>query len=194
MLTKVCKKCGVEKDIFKFSKKSSSKDRLQPSCKECVKEYLVSYYLHNKLKAIKYANDYHAKNRDLILLKQSEYRSKNLDKLKVKQKTYRSSHKESIAIKKKEWQQSNKERVNGKNAKRRATKLQASPSWSDDTCIGGLYELAAVFNRTGINLHVDHIVPLISDEVCGLHCEANLQLLPANNNLSKGNRHWPDMW
>jgi hypothetical protein len=41
--------------------------------------------------------------------------------------------------------------------------------------------------------HVDHIVPLVSKFVCGLHCEANLQLLPGPENQRKGNRVWPDM-
>lgn len=34
----------------------------------------------------------------------------------------------------------------------------------------------------------------VSKKVCGLHCEANLRALPAVDNISKGNRHWPDMW
>ena len=41
--------------------------------------------------------------------------------------------------------------------------------------------------------HVDHIVPLKSKIVCGLHCSANLQVIPAIINSSKGNRVWPDM-
>jgi hypothetical protein len=47
---------------------------------------------------------------------------------------------------------------------------------------------------TGREHHVDHIVPLQSPLVCGLHCEQNMQILDAFSNLSKLNRWWPDMW
>lgn len=34
-MAKQCSKCGINKDYTQFSKKTSSKDRLQPHCKEC---------------------------------------------------------------------------------------------------------------------------------------------------------------
>lgn len=38
--------------------------------------------------------------------------------------------------------------------------------------------------------HVDHVAPLVHPLICGVHCIANLQYLPAADNLSKHNK-WP---
>lgn len=77
--------------------------------------------------------------------------------------------------------------------KHRASKLRATPVWADAEIIGALYRLARCYIDAGIDCHVDHIVPLQSKSVCGLHVQANLQLLPGRDNIVKGNRHWPDM-
>jgi hypothetical protein len=84
---------------------------------------------------------------------------------------------------------------NAKSNARRAAKLQASVAWADKDKMAVFYEAAQRLTElTGTVYHVDHIVPLVSDKVCGLHNEFNLQVLPGVENLRKHNRHWPDMW
>jgi hypothetical protein len=75
---------------------------------------------------------------------------------------------------------------------RRVRKLQATPLWlseEDKQAMRDIYIQAAELTRgTGIRYNVDHIVPLTNDRVCGLHVPWNLQIIPAWENLSKGNR------
>ena len=70
------------------------------------------------------------------------------------------------------------------NSRVRASK----PAWQEQPEINSYYKQA---NDKG--MEVDHVVPINSDLVCGLHCMDNFQLLTRSENASKGNRYWPDM-
>jgi len=75
-----------------------------------------------------------------------------------------------------------------KSAKRRKKVIKATPQWFEEKEIQNIYiESAKITKETGIIHHVDHIVPLIHDLVCGLHCKDNLQIITADENLSKSN-------
>ena len=110
------------------------------------------------------------------------------------QKAYKQANKEARAEYNKAYQKANPHIINAKCAKRRAIKLQATPPWADKEHIDSIYYLASINRKAGHDVNVDHIVPLRSNMVCGLHCESNLQLLQGSNNKAKGNRHWPDQW
>jgi hypothetical protein len=65
-----------------------------------------------------------------------------------------------------------------------------TPSWANFKYMNLFYKLAKIEQvRTGKAVHVDHIIPIISDVVCGLHCEDNMQLLFAEYNLKKSNHY-----
>lgn len=95
----------------------------------------------------------------------------------------------------KEYHKKNPHKSLESGARRRAKQRKACPSWADTKKIDLIYEKrASLQNKEGKDYHVDHMVPIKSDKVCGLHCEHNLQILSKTENLSKGNRWWPDMW
>ena len=71
-------------------------------------------------------------------------------------------------------------------------KMNAMPKWltkEERDFIISLYKHAKYIEKMfGIKCHVDHIIPLRGENVCGLHVPWNLQILTAEDNLKKGNR------
>lgn len=86
----------------------------------------------------------------------------------------------------------NKENRAYHQANRRARKLKATPDWLSEydlELIRWTYHAAKVAEKHyGELYHVDHIVPLQGKNVCGLHVPWNLRVIPARDNMSKGNR------
>lgn len=93
----------------------------------------------------------------------------------------------------KEYFAKNRDLYNAKNAKRRAAKLQRTPKWLTEQHLNEIeefYTIAKMFQMyTGTRYHVDHIVPLQGKNASGLHTPWNLQVIPAKENLNKGNKH-----
>lgn len=80
-----------------------------------------------------------------------------------------------------------KRRANVRNYQ--ARKMNRTPSWANKDAIHFQY-LKAKFMEwfTGEKYHVDHIIPLKGENVCGLHVEYNLQYLSISDNRKKKNR------
>ncbi len=109
-------------------------------------------------------------------------------------RTREKANPEKSKSRQKVWRRANPGANNATGARRRAAKLQATPAWANPFFIGEAYDLAQLRQKMlGGRWHVDHVVPLVSDIVCGLHVEFNLQVIPGSENELKGNRHWPDM-
>ena len=157
-------------------------------CYKCKENKILDTFCKNKSKKDGYSDEckfckkqqdkqYYAKNLDAVKATVAKYRIANPEKAKQAKKV-------SVLKKKDQYQQ----RKNAILAKYRASKLEATPLWFEKDQIKIVYQKAKEWG-----FEVDHIVPLKSKKVCGLHCWANLQLLDPMINVIKSNRYWPDM-
>lgn len=137
---------------------------------------------------------YHLENKEKIAARKAAHRQANKASINAKQALWRQNNREIANSLSSSWQRNNRSRVAANSARRRALRVKATPAWAEEFIISEAYELAALRTKTtGLEWQVDHIIPLKSKLVCGLHCENNLRLITAKENFSKGNRHWPNM-
>lgn len=184
METKTCSVCGEMKPLTDFNKDRGRKDGLQYRCKVCHSLMKKNHYIDNKEVVLTRNKQYRQTHGESILANKRKYRSENRGKIRALARKHGALDR-----------QRNPEKHAAKASHRRAAKTQATPSWSNTESITDYYIAAKMFKTyTGNDYHVDHIVPLRSTIVCGLHCEANLQVMLSTDNVSKGNRYWPDMW
>lgn len=82
----------------------------------------------------------------------------------------------------KDYYKENKGRIIAKSAARNALLKNAIPKWAN------LSKIKEIYDNCPEGYHVDHIIPLQGENICGLHIETNLQYLTAEENLKKGNK------
>lgn len=170
---KTCTKCGLTKDLSCFRRRGPN--GYKPDCKDCARLYNLA-------------------NREKQLAQMKAYREANKEAIRPAKQAWKERNKEQVREANKVYQKANRGLMNARTAKRRALKKQATPTWADAAKIKEFYFAADFLGMvTGDWHHVDHVVPLQSKIVCGLHCEANLQVLPGLDNRKKGNTYWPDM-
>lgn len=183
----ICIKCKTTKDSSEFPKDASRKSGYKSSCKLC-------YSLNRKSRAgneaaKEYSEKYYKENREKL---SSRYYTRNYREAQLKR--YH-KNKTEIALKRKIYYQTQKYKVwnSSKEAIRRFKKSSATPKWLNQDQLSHIeyfYWLARDLElSSGQKYHVDHVVPLKHKQVCGLHVPWNLQILPADINISKGNRH-----
>lgn len=152
------------------------------------KEYFASYRRKNAKECQARSSLSKAKKLDLYRAKRRERRKANADEENRKRRDDYKRNAEKQRILDKRRRESNQSHYRLKVASRRAMRLKATPAWADLLAMQEIYQKAS-----DLGWHVDHIVPLQSKLVCGLHCEANLQVLSPEENRAKSNRWWPDM-
>jgi hypothetical protein len=178
---KICRQCLIEKadELFRLMKKAKYPYRLS-KCSQC-------YYEDKKL-----AIQMGLKEKEHKVKSDKVYREKNRKEIQLTQAIWLENNKDKVAITSKRTKLKNIDNINAQTAKRRACKLQRIPSWATETdkwMIREIHALALLRTKlTGVKWHVDHIIPLQGELVSGLHTPFNMQVIPATENIIKGNK------
>jgi 5-methylcytosine-specific restriction endonuclease McrA len=152
-------------------------------CIECLKEewkqsaekrsdYFSAYNQREEVKDAK--NSWYIKNRDRVI------QAANTTPAHIKREYRRA------------WNERNKAKVLLNTSIRRRRHREATPAWltaKQKAEIRHIYEIAITMTKTtGEQYVVDHIVPLRSEVVCGLHVPWNLRVITQEENSKKSNR------
>jgi len=198
-LSPYCKPCRKDKASRNYEK---NKDRILARNKEWQKAnpdaknaIARKRRAENPYSCIAYQRAWREKNPEKAREYAKKWRSKvGPERVNGDAAKYREENRASTRAAALKWQKENPGKANAANAARYAAKMRATPKWADLDAIELIYlEAERMSRETGVKHEVDHIVPLRSKIVSGLHCESNLRVMPAFDNRSKGNRHWPDM-
>jgi hypothetical protein len=128
--------------------------------------------------------------------RQRQWGKKNKDQRRSINRRFRKNNPQSHRSSAAKWKKINPARVVFHQATRRAVKRKACPPWAKrpeiaDQILAHYEHAQWLSNATGDCFHVDHIIPLSNDFVCGLHVPWNLMVLMATDNFSKNNVQWP---
>jgi len=118
---------------------------------------------------------------------QREYMAKRRADPSFREKEYarcrvlrRQSH---IKARRQAWYEENLWRYRAYDAARRS----AQPAWANRAVIEAIYEVAEAWRSTGVEVEVDHVIPLRGRFVSGLHVHENLTIVPKTTNRRKRN-------
>lgn len=201
---KTCTKCGETKVLDLFPVAKRAKDGRDTRCKACAAKHAAKYRAANPEKCKSATAEWVAKhpearaaihrkwradNIELARQRNSNWRNANWEKAREQERAYVAANREKELQRKRIYTGNNKPKWAQYATKRRASKLNATPPWADYTAIEDVYvKCAKTSAHTGVEHEVDHIVPLISPVVCGLHVACNLQVIPKFENRSKSNK------
>ena len=165
---KQCSRCLHEKEFSFFSPDKRTPTGLQSRCKACFADIVKQRRLEKPEKHREAVKQSALKNYSKVLTRNNEYRKHNPDKVKEWKRKDRNN---------------NKVRILADNAKRRS--LFSSTTTPDILSIYALRDFYQAMSM-GDCFHVDHIHPISKG---GLHVIDNLQVIPAIDNLRKGNNY-----
>lgn len=172
----ICKKCNSEKGRQRYAKKS-----------EEIKQKVKAYRLKN-IEVIKEKKKEYTKR----VMKEQWWKEKHSEKRRLNCKKWREEKAEYVKKYNKKYKTDNRElclkiarrRISSKRTQGLNLSIELKDHIAEFSVI--VSELNKVHGKRAY--HVDHIIPLNHENVCGLHVPWNLQILTSKENCSKSNK------
>jgi hypothetical protein len=152
-------------------------------------EYRRMYYQDTQEERREYARNHYYENIERYREYAREYSKNNASNIKEYNKKWIEQNKDYVRKRSREWCRNNPAKIRKYWNQRQKHIWRATPCWADMEEINRIYEeCARVSKDTGVMHHVDHIIPLTNEKICGLHVPGNLQILTASENCKKHNK------
>lgn len=194
-MKKRCTKCGEEKALEMFHRKTGATDGRKSRCAVCQNAASATWHATNREKHLALNRAWYEKNHAAALARTAKWRTENAERHLAYLAAWREKNadrvRESSRNRLRRWKKDNRGAVNADKMRRIANQLQATPEWADRAAIRAIYKDAAHLRKMGVDCEVDHIVPLRGKTVSGLHVHANMQIVSGAYNRQKGNLTWP---
>jgi len=183
-MTKICSTCKNEKDVSEYHKSSKHKDGLRYSCKICVRLENLKYY-------------YKYKDTPEYKIKRRKWHENSIPTIRARKK-YRMKH--DMSYKLREILSRRIHHVVKEHGKSKSTmeligcSIEELKTYLQQTAINNSYLDFDINNYSGLEYHIDHIIPCasfdLSKEEEQLKCfnYSNLQILKAIENLQKSDK------
>lgn len=205
---KTCNICKESKPVNDFYKAKSGAFGVEGRCKVCSSAIKSERRKSNHEESLRKDAETRQRRAESIRITKAAYVARNREVILQRRRSRRAeigldttwSLANPLKVKqyKDKWKRMNPHKVSAGTRDRTKVRNRATPLWANNEfeqlVMAETYALAKLRTKvTGLPWHVDHAVPLRSNLVCGLHCSANLRVIPAKDNLAKSNLYWEHM-
>lgn len=159
--------------------------------KEEILAWQRAYYHANRERMREKQLKYRLANRERFLEGVRRYAAANPEKIRERNRAYYVKKRDALLARMREYKDSHPGKRRAISLQRKSAVARRTPAWADAAAIEIVYDVAAAWRKAGVDVHVDHVVPLQGRKVSGLHVHQNLTILPAEVNQRKHARYEP---